>query len=263
MRMSIMKLKNGTTEMFREESYSSVAELAGAKLIYLQHKRGFGKRYETYRGFQGLGVLITESGGQYSYKYEYTKSNGEDSWTTTPVIFYPQEGTNELLAPIPDTEYNRDKLAKIMANKTPAVKVKDNKISRDIEERSKEYKRVEKVRKDKNGVLAGMQREKTELEKENEKLKRELENKKKASNIVGDALIQEKRSRRRTVRDEKKKEFYDGNKELIDKIKASEGDNWFRSKEYKSKVQTPIDKMVNEQLSKEGLLENADEGADS
>ena len=263
MRMSIMKLKNGTTENFSEDNFSSLAELAGVKLIYLQHGRGFGKRYERFRGFQGVNVVVTESGGSYSYRYQYTKSRGKDSWTTTPLIFYPQEGTNELVAPVPDTEYNREKLAKIYAKKKPGVKIKDNKIARDIEERAKSYKKVEKVKKDKDGVLAGMQRQNTELEKENERLRLELENKKKASAVVGDALIQEKRNRRRSIREEKKKEFYENNKELIEKIKAEEGENWFRSKEYKSKVQTPIDKMVDEQLSKEGLLENADEGADS
>ncbi len=265
MRCSLVLLQNGTSRTFKEEEYTRIAELAGVPFIDVTHRDGFGKDQKAIRGFQGVSISVSEYQGRYVYSVKYSEDReGNPQYMFMPLVITPNEETNELSAKIPDTAFNRGILGRMLTKKSPMLRLKDKKLETQLAEEGKKQVKASNVEKDKDGVVVSLQKQMSEKETEIARLKRQLNNKEKAEKIVGKAITESQKKRKKAIRAEIKEKFYAENPKLIQMLKDANGKGWALSAEYKEKVQTPIDNLVYNQCVTEGIVENDDsEGTNS
>ncbi len=110
---SLVRFTGAFRQKIMATEYQEVAENAGVKFIHVRHVKEFGITCASPRGFQG--VVVQALPGQLGvgrYKVMYTKDHlGNDVGAMFPLDFVSNRKTQELTALIPDTEYNRRKLA--------------------------------------------------------------------------------------------------------------------------------------------------------
>lgn len=256
---SLMIFRNGSDRKFLEKDYYRLGKMAGFDWIEVQHPLMIGKNSISMRGFQGVFLTVSEHNGRYNYEYEFTKNKktGEPKRMAAPLTFFPDEETGELLAIIPDTEYNRNVLAKQLASKNPSIIVTDPKIKAEILEKSKDFKRFQKIEKDKDGLLVGYRKELSAKDQEIENLKAKLKASQDAERIVGEVLGKDDKDRIKQIREEERKLFYKNNPELIESIKKENEDSkgsWAFSERYRNEVMPNIDEAVRKRADAEGLV---------
>jgi hypothetical protein len=152
----------------KDYEYQEVAESAGVSFIKVRHVKGFGITTASQRGFQGVRVVALPGRlGVGRYKVEYSKNHlGKDVSAMLPLDFVSDRKTMELSAIIPDTEFNRRKLAACYYH-VPFCAIVDKEIEKDVQERANELEKILPKQKPVEEVVV-------EYATENERLKTEL-----------------------------------------------------------------------------------------
>ena len=263
MRCTVVK----TSESIKKMDHEKLGELCGLNFIKVRHKNEFAAFSYSMRGFQGAEIFFSNVGNKKSYTYQLTKNlRQEDCALPKSVVFEPEEETNELLAIIPDTDFNRQRLA-MLVHTDLEPKVLDAAIAKDVMERSKVYRREVEKTLSKDEVITNQNDELLRLKEENERLKRDAAEKEKSDNVVlqaareqGQKNVEEYKKR---VRAEVKELVYEEMADVITDLKERLGPDWAKGAEYKNSILKEVEMRTAKRLAEEGVETNVDSGSDS
>ena len=95
----------------KDDAIFEFAVVAGAPFIKLGHRKG---GYQQIRGFQGFNInVVIARDNTRKYEYSTTKNvEGDEDAAHRPLIFAVSGQSRVLSAFLPDTDFNREKLAK-------------------------------------------------------------------------------------------------------------------------------------------------------
>lgn len=132
MECSLVIINGETPKKLKAEDYSDVAELAGLKFIKTQHVKRFGNTTYSIRGFQGAAIKVDRNNMEQGYRLQLSTDRNSNATTCLrPLEYNPDPISGALLGLIPDTEYNRHKLAAAY-NYNPFCIILDKDIDKEI-----------------------------------------------------------------------------------------------------------------------------------
>lgn len=246
MNTSIVRLRGVDSKA----DFESIAELAGVGVIKLRHHKAFDNIPVSMRGFQGgiIEVVTRRSGSGYTWSPKRTEYN-EDTFTARTLFFEKDKKTGENIAVIPDTPYNRGKLARGFYTAT-APKIKDPAIEKVVKEMADRIHKEKVVNKTNEDIIKETFSEKEALEKklrerENE-IKKLTERKAILSQDPHAALVD-------YLRKEYIKEVETEQAEFLDEIKKEYKDEYPASEVYQTAILLEVEKRLKAKLKKEGI----------
>ncbi len=226
------------------------AELAEVKFIKLRHKAGAARASHSARGFQGVVVKVrdTREGGR-SFSTLWSERDGKSCRAHRPLVFEPEGRTRILTAYLPDSPFNRDKLAgwyfdgacfwtiiepAILAEVKKAAEAK-----RDSAPKGPTKDQVIATQADENKVL----REKLRLE---ERLRKEAQEKAEVVTNAQRAIKELPVDRIEAIVEI----VHNDNKAVIAKLMEESPKGWTKLKKYRELIQPQIDAMKESELEK-------------
>jgi len=232
--------------------FEAVAELAGIKVIKLLHPRAFVNDQVSMRGFQGGTMQVSDRGGVSLYKFvPFVNKSGEDTFTPKNLWFEKDDRTNENLAVIPDTKYNRKKLAG-MYGTIHAPRIKDPVIDAEVRAMAEKIQKTVEVKKTKEVEAAKALSENESLKKALEKAKKDNERLMNRGTMLT-AAVSDNSKLINFIRKSVENEVFSEKASLIEELKKS-GEGWQSQGQYK-KIVDEIDKRCIEKLKDEGIDE--------
>lgn len=242
-----------------------LATAAGVKLIMVTYIDPLEPNPPSIRGFQGVRVSRYEVNGRVQLNAELSKNErtGEACSALRSLDFIPHEITGLMEAHIPDTDFNRKKLAAAYYHH-PFCKINDEAVDAEVREIADEI--------EKTLVVVPSDKEKlTAVEAENKRLKElyaDSEKKRQALLLDNDPVITpistditdnnsnvvdtttektpQKVVKKRSARDRAKDQVYLDNGKIVNKLKKVHGDNWVKSQGYRKDLLPLINKLEKE-----------------
>lgn len=233
-----------------EEDAFEFAEAAGVKFIKLRHEKGAGGSKQTIRGFQGVNVKVSESreGGR-KFNAEPTKnSQGEDGRAFRPLQFIPEGRTKMLTAYLPDTPYNREKLARNFFGRSMCTVV-DPETHSEIKKRAEEIAANLPKGPTKEEVISAQANENAMLRKaleENEAKVKELQQQ---NEVIKEARATIKELEPE-VKDSIREIVHEENKTFIENLKKQAPQKWETTKKYKDMILPIIAEREKQELER-------------
>jgi hypothetical protein len=217
-----------------------ISERAGMKFIKLLHNTGSGTGDKGVQGFQGAKVAQSEGqSGRVILRYELSKNaTGLDCPVLRNLIFYKDEDTGDLVAFVPDTEFNRRKLKGTYC-KGASWKIVDKEIAKEIRAAYDADAEEQEINKTKDQVIS---EQADALKKTTEELEA-LKAGKLHEEVRQEVVVKSKELAeiRETVTEQVKAE----KAEFIEGLKAQSKNFWLKP-EYKKEVNDEIDRRVQE-----------------
>ena len=233
------------------------AELADVKFIQLRHKRGVANGFHAIRGFQGVKVIISESReGGVQYRAEFSRStDGRDIRALRPLVFEPEGRTKLLTAYVPDSPFNREKLAKDFYHGLQC-NITDAQILAEVRARADEIEAGKPVEPSREEVIASQDDEIKILreqlkakEQENEELKERNEVIQTAKRVVKELPEDIRQAVTDIVHQE--------NEGVVSKLKEQSPNGWQKTKKYKTLILPIIEKREKEELERMNNAEHS------
>lgn len=226
------------------------AELAGIKFIELRHKAGAARASQSARGFQGVTIRVRENreGGR-TFRAEWSERNGAASRAHRPLVFDAVGRTRILTGYLPDSPFNRDKLAGFYYEQSAFWAITNPAILAEVKKAADVKKANEPKGPTKDQVI-GTQSDEIRVLKE----KLVLE---KRSRMAAEEQAKVVQEAARTVK-ELPKERLEAVREIVHEkcaaiiatLKEQSPNGWANTKKYKELIQPQIDEMVNSELEK-------------
>lgn len=246
MNTSIVRLRGVDSKA----DFESIAELAGVGVIKLRHHKAFDNIPVSMRGFQGgtIEVITRRSGSGYTWSPKRTTDN-EDTFTARTLFFEKDKKTGENIAVIPDTPYNRSKLAKGFYTPT-APKIKDSAIEKEVKEMADRIHKERSVSKTKEDIIKETLSEKEILEK---KLKEKESEIKKLTDRKAILSQDPHASLVDYLRKEYIKEVETEQADFLGDIKKEYKEDYPTSEVYQTVILLEVEKRLKSKLKKEGI----------
>jgi len=241
-----------------DETIKQHADACGIKFIILQHENGFGGGQIPVNGFQHFEIIVTENRGKKIFKKIPSKDpEGNDCNGNRSLVFDPDPVTGELLAYLPDTEFNRKKLAHCYYHGAQWT-IKDLKIDEDIRKMADEIEKTLAPTVTEKDVIVDLASQNEEKDKRIAELEAKLALKEKAETVVAEKVETDDRkewekygitqSKYLTIKSESRQEVYKEKSEIVDRLKKDNPKGWFSSNEYSEKVLPSVKQRLKEKL---------------
>lgn len=226
------------------------AELAGVTFIQLRHKAGAARTTWSARGFQGLTVRVSENreGGR-SFKANWTQRNGEDCRAHRPLVFEPEGRTRILTAYLPDSPFNRDKLAGFYYEQACFWVITDPAILAEVKKAADEKKANAPKGPSQAEVIDAQADEIAVLRKRLEEETKRADSAEEKAEVVSKArrVVKELPSERLGAIEEI---VHEQNADVISALQTQSPKGWRKLKRYQELIQPQIDEMVETELEK-------------
>lgn len=136
----------GNTKLSSVEK-RELAESYGVKFIKLKHIDGFGNTDKAAIGFQNVTIVVRETGnGRRFVDTVYSKNRLGNDCSSGSLRFVPDK-MGELIAYLPDTSFNRNKLASALYAGNSPYRIVDPEIDAEIDKLANKMKRDPVVQK--------------------------------------------------------------------------------------------------------------------
>ena len=253
------------------EQVREIAIESGIRFIKLHYTNPkYAPHPRPVKGWQAIEIILKRGGdGQKTYDVVPTKdSQGKDTESTRNLSFEPKKPTDRLEAELPDTPYNRRKLA-ICYYYGAQWQIVDPAIDAEIKAMADvleaEYEEKRKKGPTKDDVIVTLDAEKKKLEEEVAALRDELNEKKKRDTVVKTAKKKAGRpsgatSKSDELENEIKQQVWAEKKDLIGEIQKKHK-QWWLSIEYRQQVYPEIQRRLAERLK--NVNNNAGAGVDN
>lgn len=156
MHCSLLSIKGALPNKLLSDDYTIYGEQAKLKFIKLKHKKGFAmNQCASVRGYQGADIVVSQTRDhQILYEVALTTDNktGEACSAQRPLIFEPEKRTNLLTAVVPDTPFNRKKLACVYYH-NPFAEIIDEAIDKEIDQMAREIELILPQEKTKDDTI--------------------------------------------------------------------------------------------------------------
>jgi hypothetical protein len=278
---SLVVVRGITLEKRRDfnEQIKEIADIADLKFINLQYTQPkFSKQSRSVKGFQSVEIIASGTDADRAYRLEPSKDkDSQDCEGRRNLWFEPKHPTNILEAKLPDTLFNRRRLASCYYHGAQ-WKVLDTNIEADVKRIADEMeKQLEEERRkqptDKEIILSLDDRLK-KAEEENIRLGLELKKKKEVDSVV-DGIKNAPKHEEKKPEEPKTGIGTNREKELENQVKAEvfkeydvlitelkeRSDKWWMTKEYKQKIHPEIQRRLAERLKNANV--NAGAGVDN
>lgn len=263
MKCSIVKTSQSIAKMDHEK----LGLLCGLGFIKLRHKKQFEEYHYQMRGFQGANIYFSNYNGKKMYTYDLTVDRAsKDSALPKNLIFEPSEETNELLAILPDTKFNRRVLACYVGSDLEP-EILDDKIQKEVKEMAKTIRTQTIVKKKKDQLIVDQSKVIQSKDERIAQLERELAEKNAVDNVILDAaqtIAQDSaEAYKAKIRQEIKDQVYVEKADLISTLKESYGEKWAQCSEYKQTILKEVTDRTAKRLAEEGITIDVDSRTDS
>ena len=234
----------------RSDTEYEYAELAGVKFIELRHRRRSGPTTYHARGFQGVTVSVRQDrdgGRRFDAEYDINE-DGKPKRALRPLIFEPVGRAQLLTAMLPDTDFNRNKLA-LRYIDGGFWSIQDPEVLADVKARAK----VIEENLPKGPTKEEIIRRQAE---ENERLREQLaltRRQAKEARETAVAVVEARRAIKELpveLKDSIQEIVHEENASVIEKLKEQSPNGWMRTKKYKELVQPAIDERERQELEK-------------
>lgn len=230
------------------------SEAAGIKFIKLNHLNGFGGSSITVNGFQHVSIKVGEVQGRKTFVARWSKDEDhKDCNGNRSLSFDPDPITQQLIALLPDSEFNRVKLARCYYHGAEWT-IMDKDVDADIKARADEYEKTLTKPVSKDEIISSLAEENESKEQENERLKREIALLK--ANTVQAVPIGNKewddygltKTKYLEIKEAARAEIFEENKNLIAGIKEAYPKGWYGCDDYRNKISPLIKQRLKEKL---------------
>jgi hypothetical protein len=241
---------------FAKLPIEEIGGLIGVDFLKLRHAKKKFYCELAMRGFQG-GRVVEVNDGEYSFE-KTVDTDGKDLARPRNVTFKQHPTTRFLEAYVPDTEFNRNVLAKLFFTDS-APYIYNAEVREDVEERAKKLNVQRALKKNLDETVVEVSSKLTEVEKENKRLKKALERMKITNETIKKATGKVTKKNASGEREkilnecieEAEKEFAD----VVALLKKSYKDKYNEQSEYKESVLAKAEAMANDIYKTEGLVD--------
>ncbi len=256
MHSNLVKLPDNVKKKPGLDMTEEFCNLSGLDMIELHHSRGAFPAPIPHGGFQGAEISYTGGGnGRAVYTFVPTRTiHGEDTRTTLQLEFKPEELTEHLKAWCPDTEYNRDYIAKTLYGGGQVFFVANAKTLKEIDKIAieKGYNKKPKVRE--SEILENQQSTIADQQAEIEILKMRLSDSYKTPDLIADKKTKEEKMRNEAKDYVHKKEAdylakLEAKAEAKAKKEGKDPSSIFITKEYRKTIAPKVEQVLKEMLS--------------
>jgi hypothetical protein len=241
-----------------DETIRQHADACGIKFIELQHENGFGGGPIPVNGFQHIEISVTENKGRKTFQQRPSKDlDNNDCNGNRSLVFEPDGVTGELLAWLPDTPFNRKKLAHCYHHGAQWT-IKDVKIDADIRAMADEIEKTLAPKVSDEDVIVDMAGQLNDRDEEIAALKAQLALKTKADAVVTEKTEKDDReewkkygitqSKYANIKALARQEVYKENEEIMARLKKDSPKGWFGSSEYSEKVLPLVKQRLKDKL---------------
>jgi len=256
MNSSIIKTV-GITGKKKQADHENLAKLANVPVVRLQHPSRFGNLDISMKGFQGGVFEMMESRQGKTFEFSATKDRfGEDTAIPKPLIFAPDEETEQLLTVIPLTKFNKRFLARIYGKPHCPI-ILDADVDFEIRKMADEYVEEDTRRKTQAEIIAEQEAKILALEKLNTRRQTELRNLTKRQKVINSAIRESKESATTKAVEMFRKAIVDAvceeKTDLVASLMERYDDKWEESDEYKEAIAPVVEERLAEKLKEEGL----------
>lgn len=251
-----------------EEEFDYAIE-AGAKFIKLKHNPRSPHAVEAARGFQGVNVHVTEGTmGERRFDMSYTEREGKPDRAMRPLVFHPEGRTRTMLAWLPDTPFNREKLARqecgVSTTESGFVPtsfwfIEDPEVDAWVKERTEELRASAVLAPTHQEIIADLSDELKQKNDELAQLKAKLDAAERRRQATADIVMrQQERDAGLSVEELQSiyDEVYEQNKGVVERLKQKHGDKWESSKDYERVLKPKLEERI--ALEKEAAGVNSD-----
>lgn len=237
------------------------AKLAGVKFIELRHRRITGNGpASASRGFQGVEVFVSESGsGERKFRAQYSQRDGQPCRSLRPLVFEPEGPGMVLTAWLPDTEYNRHKLALQYFDAENQWVIQDPSTLASIKQEATRIRDSKPQEPTEREVMLAQSKEIGALRDKLLMQERELEEAKKQAAVIQKA--RRKITELSSAHEDGIREIlYNEEAEVVEKLKEKHGEKWEESDDFRRILQPKIEKRVQEELERMNATADAGVG---
>jgi hypothetical protein len=259
------------------EQIREIADIAGLKFIDLQYTQPkFSKQNRAVKGFQSVEIIVSGTDADKAYRLELSKDkHSQDCEGRRNLWFEPKHPTNILEAKLPDTLFNRKRLASTFYHGAqwkildPNIEADVKKLADEMEIQLEELSRKQPTDKE---IILNLDDRLKKAEEENLRLQLELKNKKQADAVVDNIKKTPKpeapkpeenkadpAGREKEIENEVKAEVFKEYDVLINELKLR-SDKWWMLKEYKQKIHPEIQRRLAARLKAEAKNVNVNTG---
>jgi len=241
----------------KKGDHELISGLANIKLVRLQHHLGFLKYERSMRGFQGGTLELVSKGAGKKYQFRpHTTREGRDVPTPRPLVFAPDKISDQLVALIPLTKFNKKFLAAIYYNQD-APKILDHEADLEIKQMAEKFKVNKITEKTQSELIAEQSEEIAKLRRAGLRKDQELNKTIKNQNTIADAMITTRaiatEAEVDALRIEISEEVYEEKADLVSTLLEQYSDDWMDSDEYKEGIAPEIVERLEVKLKEKGI----------
>ena len=230
------------------------SEAAGIKFIKLIHENGFGGSSITVNGFQHVSIRVGDIQGRKTFVAKWSKDEeNNDCNGNRSLSFDPDPVTQQLIALLPDSEFNRVKLARTYYHGA-SWRIADKDIEADIRSRADEFEKTLAKPVSKDEIIGSLSEEVESKDLENERLKREIALLK-ATTVQMTPLGHKEwddygitKTKFLEMKEAARTEIFNENPDLIKSIKEAYPKGWYGCDDYRNKISPLIKQRFKEKL---------------
>jgi len=249
---------SGFSNKKKSADHEVIASLAGVKLVRLRHWMGFHEFARSMKGFQGgkIELMASRKNGKRYVWAPHKNRFGDDVSTPTPLVFEPDETSEQLLAVMPVTDYNKTFLARIYGM-PHAPAILDTELDAEIKVLSLKVKGETERKKSQSELIADQAAEIEKLKKDAAKTEKAGKTVAKRQNILADA--QKETQAKATleavtaIKESIAEEVYSEKEGLVSALIEKYGDDWESSDEYKEGIASEVEKRLEVKLKEKGI----------